>query len=130
MTLCLRQGWSLREAKQKVSPREFMLWRVFLAEEVNHFHRIDYYLAQIAAMLSSKKTAKDFILKFEAKKPQKPGPITPEERKRRAEQSKAAWFPAAGLDAEGKFVGKGRKPINPGVLRKRAAQERMRKDKK
>lgn len=48
LKLADRLGMSLQQVKATTTSSEFVLWKVYLDDEPNHFHRSDYYLAQIA----------------------------------------------------------------------------------
>lgn len=71
-----------------------------MEEEVNDFHREDYYLAQIACEVRrsyvkhpGRVKLKDFLIKFESRKP---------DTRPSLQESKQFWFSALGLDKDGK----------------------------
>ena len=76
---------------------------MFLDEEVNAFHREDYYLAQIAAEIRSgyvknpnSVKISQFLLEFTSSQPQKE-----KSREEYLKQSKSAWLGAVGIKQEG-----------------------------
>ena len=77
---------------------EFIQWIAYLDEDLNGFHREDYFLAQIAFMIAQT-NSKDpgaikfdkFLMKFDRKPVNADGEMTEEEMKRRQVNSRAAW---------------------------------------
>jgi len=66
---------SVQRAQLEITSSEFMDWIVYLDNDVNVFHREDYYFAELIAevrrsWVEDKKSVKlkDFLLKFEFKK--------------------------------------------------------------
>lgn len=62
---------SLQRTKMETSSTEFVVWMEYLRQDANVFHRMDYYLAQIAAEVRrlyvkypKKVKLSDFLLKF------------------------------------------------------------------
>ncbi len=113
----------LQEFRRKTTSSEFIRWLVFFKEEVNHFHREDYYWAQIAWIIGNMFVKDDeqiplekFLLKFKEKEVEEDAPIeenfeieferTPEESeemiKEIAEKSRRLWYMALGLGPDGK----------------------------
>lgn len=83
----------------------FVKWRVWLEEDLNAFHRQDYFLAQIAhllAMANSKKPQDikfdSFLMKFSKKQPETKGPITIEQARHKMLMSRAIWGGALGIE--------------------------------
>jgi hypothetical protein len=83
-------GTSVAEAQQRIGSSEFVEWKVFLADEPNHFNPLWYYLAQIAkevrqAAMFNKRSykVKDFLIEFA-------GRTAPQ--KAEIERSKKAWM--------------------------------------
>lgn len=81
---------------------EFLLWMEYLEQEVNDFHREDYYLAQIAAEIRktfSKNPAavrtEKMLLKFKTsgKSPKASSDMSKEDR---IERSKSFWSALVG----------------------------------
>lgn len=91
--------------------------------QANEFRPEDYYLAQLTAVLANCHrgkgqapwSTKDFLIQFKLKDSEESKavttPLTPEQKKKHIDQSKAMWFAALGLDKDGKPYG--------GKLRKR-----------
>jgi len=84
---------SVQRAQLEISSTEFLDWIIYLNEEINSFHREDFYLAQIAAEIRrswvkspEKVGLKTFLLKFGNKS--KPKKLSIEEKTRR---SKRFW---------------------------------------
>ncbi len=82
-----------------MSSTEFLEWVVYLNEDVNAFHREDYFLASIAAevrcsYVKEPKRVKlsDFLIKFKEKVKRKKVSI-----KERTKRSKAFWGTITGL---------------------------------
>lgn len=114
---------SVREAKRKISFPEFIRWQKYFDNEVNHFHREDWFGAQIAFQVyllrhtvlnmfnpdpqSPELDFKQFLIKFIVKDEKSEGetPVevqeTPEQRKRRIMLHRQAWFAACGLRPDG-----------------------------
>lgn len=91
----------LQEVLSKTTSSEFNMWMIYLEEEINGFHREDYYLAQIAAEIRKgqvknpkKVKVKDMILQFSIGRKQKKTPMDKEESINR---SKAFWFGGLGF---------------------------------
>lgn len=93
---------SLERCQEETSSSDFVLWKAYFEQDVNEFHREDYYFAQIAQEVSrvlAKKPKqiklKHFLLKFgkEEDKPQ----LSREERIR---ASKSFWFAMTGFQPE------------------------------
>ncbi len=94
---------SLQRCQEETSSSDFVLWKVYLEEELNGFHREDYYLAQIAQeirMVLAKKPSqiklKSFLLKFVREQEQRQ--LSREEYTKR---SKSFWFSMTGFKPEG-----------------------------
>lgn len=106
-------GMSLRECQQKVTSREFALWKVYLQNEHTRFHREDYLFAMVAAEVRrtivknpNSVKADDFLLKFvEPKGSSKK--LTKEQQEELRRQQKLSWFGMVGLDSE-EFLGEGK----------------------
>lgn len=103
MKIADRLGKTLRELQEGMTSSEFVLWRVYLEEEVNHFHREDYFMAQVAlevrrvlAKNPNKYKLKDFLIKFRSDKPEPQRPLTEEEKKQRVAKSMAYWLGITG----------------------------------
>ncbi len=100
MRLASHLGMSLRQVQKETSSREFVLWMARLDEEWQENTKLDYYLAQIAAMIeavNSKEpqnvTTQGRLLKFEERRPSKPlHKMTPEERQEAIDAQKAAFI--------------------------------------
>ena len=91
---------SKQRCQNEITSSEFVDWMVYFDEDLNRFHREDYFLAQIAQEIRrvlSKKPDKikldSFLLKFEYAKEK-----VPMSRKERMEMSKGFWFGMAGFD--------------------------------
>jgi len=77
----------------------------YLEQEVNDFHREDYYLAQIAAEIR-RQYAKDpgsittqkMLIKFESKAPDERQATTPKDK---TQNSKNFWLAIVGVGAQG-----------------------------
>lgn len=98
---------SVQRCQCEISSSEFMDWIVYLDEEMNLFHREDFFLAQIATEIRrsfvkdpSKVKFKDFLIQF--KKKVEPKKLSIEERSKR---SKAFW----GVTLDEKFKHKRKK---------------------
>lgn len=84
---------------------QFVMWRVYLdEEEIDGFHRQDYYFAQICQVIvacNSKNPKgiklKDFLLKFAKDKP-KSNLTTKEELRKKMMYSRAAWAGLLGIE--------------------------------
>lgn len=95
----------MTRCKLETTPTQFVMWRVYLdEEEINGFHREDYYLAQICQLIvavNSKNPKgiklKDFLLKF-AKEKQKSGLTTKQELRKKMLYSRAAWAGLLGIE--------------------------------
>lgn len=94
---------SVRRAQREISSREFVEWVVYLDQEVNEFHRQDYFLANIAKTIKevnatnpSAVTIDEFLLKF-ATHESKDTKLTPDKQKSRMERSKSMWLALAGV---------------------------------
>lgn len=81
---------SVQRAQHEITSSEFLDWIVYLDEDINGFHRGDYFLAQIAqeirrSFVSEPDTVKlePFLIKFETKKKEKKKKLTKEEATRR-----------------------------------------------
>lgn len=92
----------LQEVMQKTTSQEFVDWMTFLDQEVNSFHREDYYLAQIAAEVRRTFTknpshikTKDFIIEFKTNtSKKKTSKKSPEEK---LKMSKTYWLSLSGV---------------------------------
>lgn len=89
----------LQQCRRETTSSEFSEWLDYLDQDVNEFHREDYYLAQIAAEIRrmfSKKPNRikvdDFLMRFAA---DKGGADT--ESAERVKASKSWWLGALGL---------------------------------
>ena len=94
-----RLNTPLQELQSKTTSTEFLDWIIYLELEPNTFHRLDYYLAQIAAIIvkvNSKKNSsvklEDYILNF--KSVTEPKKLNWKERMKR---SKDYWKSIVGL---------------------------------
>jgi hypothetical protein len=103
MRLADRLGKTKQEVQRGMTSSEFILWKVYLEEEVNYFHREDYFWAQIAleirrvlAKNPNKYQMKDFLVKFKSSKPEVKKPLTEEEKKQRTWKSMAYWLGLVG----------------------------------
>lgn len=90
---------SVQRAQLEISSTEFLDWIIYLNEEINSFHREDFYLAQIAAeirrsWINNPKEVKlnSFLMKFGKSKPKK---LSIEEKTRR---SKRFWSNLVGMN--------------------------------
>ena len=88
---------------QETTSSEFVDWMEYFNQEINFFHREDYYLAQIATeirrtIVKNPRTVKvkDFIIKF-LRKDEKSLQKDAEEK---TKQSKAFWLGAFGIKAK------------------------------
>lgn len=97
---------SLQRCKSETTSSELVLWMVFLEEEVNAFHREDYFLANISLRICqafsdkpNKFKLEDFLLKFTSgeRKEEDGEEMTQEEYTTR---SKNAWFAGLGIKQE------------------------------
>ena len=90
---------TIQRVQSEMTSTEFLDWVAYLDEDVNAFHREDYFLASIAAEIRRSYVAKpmsvklsDFLLRFKEKVKQKKMSI--EEKTKR---SKAFWGTIVGL---------------------------------
>lgn len=92
---------TVQECQQKMTSSEFIMWCEYLRGdyENNIFHRLDYYLAQVAcevrrSFVKNPKSIKmqDFVIEFAKKKPKKKI-----KKSFDIEKSKAFWFGGLGL---------------------------------
>ena len=99
---------SVQRCQQETTSTEFLDWIEYLEQDVNAFHREDYFLANIAReicqireMLSKKPKRvklKSFLLKFTKEKKRKIiKSITEEEKKEKAERMKRHFLAWAGI---------------------------------
>lgn len=95
---------SLQRCQQETTSTEFLEWLVFIKKDINSFHRMDYFLANIAKMIvqvnskNGKADMKDFLLKFITESEQQPSKtLTQHEINARDMASKAKWFTALGV---------------------------------
>ncbi len=99
---------SVQRCQQETTSTEFLDWMEYLKQDVNAFHREDYFLANIARYIcvsfakDSKKVPKleRFLLRFTEKRKVKKAMT----KKEAAEKSKRYWLPWAGVNKK-----KGRK---------------------
>ena len=84
---------SVQRAQQEITSAEFIEWIAYLDEDINRFHRQDYYLAQIAAEIRRsfvknpvKIKISSFLMKFKGK--EKVEKLSIKEKTKRA---KAFW---------------------------------------
>ncbi len=84
----------------ETSSSDFVLWNVYLNQEINGFHREDHYWAQIAAEIRmvlaknpSRIKTEHFLLKFERKDKKKTEMVIDDAY---IERSKSFWFGVAG----------------------------------
>ena len=95
--LAEKLGMSLAECQQKVSSKEFVLWKVYLQREPSRFHREDYLFAMVAAEVRrtiakhpNRVKNEDFLLKFKEPRKKKP--------QMNLVAQKSIWLAATGLD--------------------------------
>jgi len=138
-----RLSLSLEECQETTSSSDFQLWMTYIREEVNYFHREDWYFAAILAFLHNMflpegklpYKEEDFLFKF-TPRDEDPRDVvkekTPEEEqaelKRRIAVSKAAWFGSMGLKPDGTPIKGMRK--KKGTLKERYPNIRLGKDDK
>lgn len=92
---------SVQRCQQEITSTEFMDWIIYLEMDINTFHRMDYFLAQISCVIAKTfggKKAKslrieDFLLKFKAKR-DKRKKMTKEDK---LKVQKQRWFHRVGL---------------------------------
>ena len=104
MKLATHLHMSLQRCKRETTSREFERWKIYLTEEPNHFHREDFYLAQIARNIDrmfskhpQKFKTKHYLLKFVPSRESKPI----EDPKKRMDTSKMAWGALVGIKIPG-----------------------------
>ncbi len=112
MKLASHLKMSVQRCKRETTSTEFVDWRVYLQQEINGFHREDYFFAQIACeirrvLAKHKKRIKPehFLIKFDTKGEE----ATPQSKKHASMKSKAFWFSLA----QGSKKGKRRKDMDP-----------------
>lgn len=101
--LSLRLHTPYRRLQKELSSTDFVLYQVFLKEEMNYSKVENYYLAQIAAEMRrfvskdpSKPKTEDFLLKFTMDGPEEEREETEAEFQLRMEMIKAPWLAMAG----------------------------------
>ena len=92
---------SKQRCQQETSSTEFLDWMVYLEEDVNAFHREDYFLASIAREICQVREmfAKKprnvklewFLQKFTSQKEKVVKPLTKEEATERAKRKWLGW---------------------------------------
>ena len=107
---------SVQRCQQETTSTQFLDWIEYLEQDVNAFHREDYFLASIAREICqvremfSKKPKhiklEWFLQKFTLKKVKDEKPITREEA---AIRSKRKWLPWAGIPMKGIGIKKGKR---------------------
>jgi len=91
----------LTRCQRETSSTQFLEWMEYLEQDLNAFHREDYFLAQIAQEIRrtvvkepEEVKIETFLRKFEKKVVEVKRKLTREEA---AEKSKRRWLPWAGL---------------------------------
>ena len=107
---------SIQRCQQETTSTQFLDWIEYLEQDVNAFHREDYFLASIARevcqvreMFSKKPKhikLEWFLQKFTLKKVKDEKPITREEA---AERAKRKWLAWAHINTKGKDRRKNRR---------------------
>ena len=92
---------SKQRCQQETTSTEFLDWVEYIEQDINAFHREDYFLAQIAQEIRrtivkepEKVKIESFLQKFERKVVKIKKKLT---KKEAAEKSKRRWLPWAGL---------------------------------
>ena len=98
--LAEKLGMTLRECQSRVSSKEFVLWKIYMRDEHNRFHREDYLFAMVAYEVRrtivknpNKVKVEDFLLKF-----QEAGKTTEDQEE--VNEQKLNWLSVVGLDSE------------------------------
>jgi hypothetical protein len=98
--LAEKLGMTLRECQSRVSSKEFVLWKIYMRDEHNRFHREDYLFAMVASEVRrtivknpNKVKVEDFLLKF-----QEAGKTA--EDLEEVKNQKLNWLSFVGLDSE------------------------------
>ena len=100
--LAEKLGMTIRECQSRVSSKEFVLWKVYMQDEHNRFHREDYLFAMVAAEVRrtivknpNRVKTEDFLLKF--KDDRKPK-LTKQQKEKHDKDQKNIWLVGVGLN--------------------------------
>lgn len=109
---------TVRECKHRISSMEFIQWIEYLEQDMNGFHREDYFLAQIAYMqaIANAKNPKSvkfdsFLMKFDRKKSQ--SQVSEEQVRFKMLQSRAVWGAVLGVEIPNDDL----RPDEPDILK-------------
>ncbi len=95
---------TVNRLQQEMTSTEFVEWQIRLCDEVNEFHREDYYWANIAYIVAQSNSSKDvkfdpFILKFKTDSSES----TKTDSDVKLQNSKNFWFGiTSGIPQKGK----------------------------
>ena len=117
---------SVQRAKAETTSTQFLKWEKFFEEEINEFHREDWFFAQLCFQIyllrlswgggKVELTPEDFLMKFSISRKEKPKVKNIEEmseeeiaaeKERIAKQEMGSWFAALGMSETGEFMYKG-----------------------